>query len=542
MIYQINKIIIDTLNFNITIDGVVKEVERQVFDIIVFLVENRHRLVTRQEFFDTVWSGKIVSDGSLSSQIKKARQVLGDDGHKQAFIKTLHCRGFQFVADTIEIKPQAKPNLALTTETELAPDSLINSYLTTKPKPLLLPDKPSVAVMDFEEIGHSEKGTMLANGLTSDINSSLSRLSNLFITARASTKVLSKLALSSKEIAQRLGVHYLVYGNTQCFKSRFKVTISVVDGINDTEIWSEHFDKALDDMFEVQGEITSAIVVAMDFAIEQAEIARSFLISTENLSAWENYHRGLWYLNKTNLEDVQRAQNFFNKAVVLDPQFSRAYAGLSFTHMSAQLLSSIKTDSDYDIQKAYEFSWRSIDACPVESMGYMTLGRVSFFTHEAEKALQAFDKGISLNPNYTSCHFALGMASAYAGSTEQADKHLDKGERLSPFDPLLFSKKMSSATSLVRQKKYTKAASVSLIATYYPNAFFTTYAIAAACQQLAGNNTKAQEFAKKALTLNPHFSIEDYLRFLPFSENATKQLMVNALHDSGIPFQNDSVH
>ena len=118
--------------------------------------------------------------------------------------------------------------------------------------------------------------------------------------------------LSSKEVGERLGVRYLVYGNLQQIAKRVRVTLSIVDASHDAEIWSEHFDHSLDDLFLAQEEMTNVIVNATDSAIEQAEIERSFLIPTEDLSAWENYHRGLRYFDQTN--DVERAQTFLKKS------------------------------------------------------------------------------------------------------------------------------------------------------------------------------------------------------------------------------------
>jgi len=529
MFYRIENIEIDSLNFRLTIDGTAATVEPQVFDLIIYLITRRDRLVTRQELFDNIWADRVVSEDSLSSHIKKARKVLGDDGKQQRVIKTIHGRGFQFIADTEELNPQqdATGYTGLTAKTYRKPIS----------KPLELPDKPSLAVMDFDDLGASEGGTLFAYGLTTDINATLSRLPHLFITARASASIVSQLNETPTEVAKRLGVHYLVYGQTQYQAKRVKVTLSVVDAINDTEIWSEHFDRSFSDLFQIQTDIANAIVVAIDATIEKMEIERAFLIPTEDLSAWENYHRGIWNINTTTAKGQEETQYFLNKAISLDSRFSRAYAALSYSHMSIKLLD-ISTENGGDIEKSYAYAMRSIDYCKFEAMGYMSLGRVSFFSHEPERALKYLNHGLQLNPNYAYCHALKGIASAHAGCTDQALHHLAVAERLSPFDSLLFAMKMAQATSLIRQKKFPEAVEVSLLASSYSNAFFSTYALTAACLELSGDINEARQYVKKALEINPAYSVETYMQFLPFSEKSTQLLISNAMEKAGMPIIN----
>lgn len=540
MLYRIKNIEINTLSFNLIIDEVTVAVEPQVFDLIIYLIFHRNKLVTRKELFDELWSDKVVSDDSLSTHIKRARKVLGDDGNQQKLIKTIHGRGFQFIGDVEELSlPHEETDSLFIARADSNNSDLFNSnvgsYAAPEAKPLKLPDKPSVAVMDFVDTGASDNGALFAYGLTADISATLSRLPNLFISARASVTTLTQFNLSAKEMARRLGVHYLVFGNTQLLNNRVTVTLTVVDGINDFELWSEHFDRPLDDLYDIQKEITGNIVVAIDAAIEQSEIVRAFLIPTEDLSAWENYHRGIWHINRTTMKDVDQSQFYFDRAIALDSRFSRAYAGLSFSYMSRQLLKSIDADNDDDLKKAHDYARRSIDYCQFESMGYMSLGRALFFNYEPDRALQSLDHGLELNPNYFQCHATKGVVAAHAGCTTQAELHLEIAERLSPLDSLLFSMKMAQATLLVRQHKYADAAKISLQATHYPNAYFTTYALAAACLQLAGKLSEANRYANKLLKIKPGYSIESYLKFLPFSEVSTKQLITLAMQDAGIP-------
>ena len=177
--------------------------------------------------------------------------------------------------------------------------------------------------------------SLLATGLTTDINASLARQAHFFVIARASSHHISKKELAANEAGESLGVRYLIYGNVKQIAKRIRVSISVVDAMNNTEIWAEHFDRTLDGFFQMQDDITHAVVTTIDSKIEQAEINRSFLIPTENLSAWESYHRGLWYIDRTSIKDVESAQYFFKKAIKQDNRFLSCLCRLSlYTYKS----------------------------------------------------------------------------------------------------------------------------------------------------------------------------------------------------------------
>jgi tetratricopeptide (TPR) repeat protein len=171
-------------------------------------------------------------------------------------------------------------------------------------------------------------------------------------------------------------------------------------------------------------------------------------------------------------------------------------------------------------------------------MGYMSMGRACFFSHEHEKALKYLNQGLKLNPNYAYCHAIKGIAAGHAGSSMEALHHLKIAERLSPFDSLLFAMKMAEATALIRQGKFVKATEISLLASSYPNAFFSTFALTATCLQLIGRTVEASEYVKKALQMNPTYSVEAYMQFLSFSEDSTKRLISNAMQEAGMPLTN----
>lgn len=459
--------------------GSPKKLEPLIFKLLIYMLENPDRVLTRDELISNIWESRVISDSALSAAMCATRQAIGDTASKQKYIKTVSGSGYRFIAEFTKLSNKTLSNKKSSID---IPDSS-QFDLNSEPSSLLaLPDKPSVAIMNFVNIGSNEEGELLSYGLTVEINSSLARLPHFFVIARASASISSKLNLSSKEVGERLGVRYLVYGNLQQIAKRVRVTLSIVDASHDAEIWSEHFDHSLDDLFLAQEEMTNVIVNATDSAIEQAEIERSFLIPTEDLSAWENYHRGLRYFDQTN--DVERAQTFLKKAIVQDTRFSRAYAGLSYTQTSRRILeASPISKMNAELLKAIEYSQKSIDYCPNDALGYMSLGRATLFSNRVKEAIPFFDQSISLCANMSHSYSLKAQLMSRLGSDYvQANQLIGKAERLNPqSNANLFTTKMVRAVLMIGQGKYTEAAAFSMQATFYNDTYFLIYALAAAC-------------------------------------------------------------
>ena len=537
-----------TATYEVLYKNRLQQIEPLVFKLLNYMLEHPDRVLSRDELMNEIWSSRVISDSALSAAICAARHAIGDTGKKQRCIKTVSGHGYRFIAqftctESNDVLAKNKPIQM----TNCLTDTIINVTAPYTEKesalsPLTLPDKPSIAVMDFVDLSEEGKGALLAYGLASEVNSGLARLPHFFVIARDSATVLAKQGLSAQTVGRQLGVRYLVYANIEKLPKRVQVTLSLIDAVQNTEIWSEHFDRSYDDIAPIRDAMISTIVFAIDSAIEQAEIERAFLTHTENLSAWENYHRGLWHIDRTTIADVDAAQQFFQQAIALEPRFSRACAGLAYTYVSRHLLNDVSTEkNDNVMQKAYDYAQRSLDYCPHEAMGYMVFGRALFFDKRYKQALQMHDHGLQHNPNDVHCHYLKGVSSLALGMNRQAQQYLDKAERLSPFNLLQFSVHMVRAVSLANQKKYEDAVEASLRATYYDNAYFSTYAIATACLQLAGRTEQAQQYATKVLTLKPNYSTELYQCLTPHADEKTRALFINAMQSAGIP-ERSTVH
>ncbi|MEX2126227.1 MAG: hypothetical protein WD795_20210 [Woeseia sp.] len=397
-----------------------------------------------------------------------------------------------------------------------------------------LPEMPSLAVLDFAVLDSHADGAVLANGLAVDLNSRLAQLPSLFVIARQSAARIDALRLAPRQIGAKLGVRYLISGSTQRDDKRVRTTVTLMDVTDESELWSEHFDRPLDDIFQVQDDITNAVIAAIEPAIERAEMQRALIKPPDSLTAWEYFHRGLWHCFRFTAKDNEIAHQLFKHAVSLDPHFSRAHAGISFTHFSRAFLNAVP-NVEREIGEALEAGRQSVDFDGRDAMGHWALGRALFLSRLHDDALVAIDRSLAVNPNYAQGHYARGFIGIHAGIDEASLPSLDMAQRLSPFDPLLFAMKSSRGLSLASQGKYGEAAAWAIRATHEPNAHFHIYAIAAACLDLAGRSADARNNARWVIERHPQYSVEVFRRSFPHKDEAHREPLLAALERAGIP-------
>ena len=399
---------------------------------------------------------------------------------------------------------------------------------------LELPDKPSVAVLGFSDLGSHEDGPVLAEGLSTDLTLSLGRFHGLFVTARASSVRLATGSIDLTRAGGMLGVRYLVHGTTQRLRRRVRVTAILTDAQSNRIVWSEHFDRALGDFFSVQEDLSIAIASALEPEIARAEVERVSLKAPEDLTAWECYHRAMWHCYHFTADHTERAYQLLQRALVLEKGFARAHAGLSFTHYSRAFLNATPAPGAA-VALALEHGQLSVDLDEKDAMGHWTLGRARFLACEHDQAMQSVKRSLATNPSFSQGHYALGFVEAHSGMLHQALPDLDAAERLSPLDPLLFAVEGARAISHVIAGRYEEAAVWSVRATAEPHAHFHIQAIAGACLSMAGRQAEAERFVQRACLAHPGYSIQIFERSFPQKFEAHRALMTEALRKAGVP-------
>jgi DNA-binding SARP family transcriptional activator len=372
--------------------------------------------------------------------------------------------------------------------------------------------RASVAVLAFSEAGGPGGA---ADGLTHDVITRLAKLRSLFVIAEGSVFALRDRRVAPEEAARMLDVDYAVSGSLRRLGRRFRVTAELTETRSARVVWAEEFDLEGDEAFGAIDEIGNRIVASVASEIETTERNRAILRPPSSLDAWEAHHRGLWHMYRFNREDNTRALHFFEAAVQLDPTFSRAHAGISFTHFQNAFQG--WTERQPEIERAYAAANQSLLADDRDPAAHCAMGRALWLRGSQDSAVAELETSIELSPNFATGHYALAFVHSQAGDARAAIEYSDHSRVLSPFDPLLFAMLGARAMALARLGRAEEAAEWAVRAAARPNAHEHVLGIATYCLALAGRLDEARAQLALIRRTRPRYGIEDFLSAMHFS-------------------------
>src|SRR4051812_23693351 len=427
---------LDSVQQELRHHGAAVPIEPQVFDVLAYLVQHRTRIVSKDELFETVWRGRMVSDSTLSSRISAARRVIGDDGNQQALIRTQHKRGFRFVgevkeADVAPASPEPAGHQNKETVSEDAPALAPAAVLSD---PLPLPSKPSIAVLPFQNMSGDQEQEYFADGLTDDIITGLSQQQWFFVIARNSSFAYKDEAIDVRQVASQLGVRYVLEGSVRKSASRVRVTGQLIDATLGNHLWAERYDRELSDIFELQDEITTRVVGSVSPQILIAEAARVRRKTPQKIEAWDLVMQALPCMWRMTTEDHGRAQDLLLEAITLDPEYAHAYALLGWTYITMFNLDTGRPIHEFT-ERALDAGTRAVELDDQDPWAHLVLGLAHARRRHPKPALMHLSKAIELNPNFALGHAGLGYGLPAGGQPERGLDVLEQAHRLSPRDP-----------------------------------------------------------------------------------------------------------
>jgi TolB-like protein len=371
-----------------------------------------------------------------------------------------------------------------------------------------------------------------ADGLAFDVITRLAKLRSMFVIAQGTVFALHERNVRPQEAARMLGVDYVASGAVQRQGNRLSVMVELTETRSARIVWTEIFNHILDDAFLVLDEIGNRIVSSIATEIETVERNRAVLKPPASLDAWEAHHRGLWHMYRFNSADNELARHFFDMAIRLDPTFSRAHAGLSFTHWQNAFQGWARRD--IEIEKAYAAASQSLMADDRDPGAHWAMGRVLLLRGRQDQSIFELERAIDLSPNFALGHYMVALVHAQSGDPSAAIPASDRSRHLSPFDPLLFGPLGARAMALVRLGRFEEAAEWGLKAASRPNAHAHIQAIAALSLTLAGRRDEAQRYLAAIRKTVPHYRLEDFLTAMQFAPDGMK-LFSDAARDIGMP-------
>jgi DNA-binding SARP family transcriptional activator/TolB-like protein len=391
--------------------------------------------------------------------------------------------------------------------------------------------RASIAVMPFvDRAAAPDPRGGSADALAHDVITRLAKLRSLFVIAQGTVFALHEREVGAEQAGRMLDVDFVVSGSLQRRGARIKVTVELTETRSARIVWTEIFNQKLDDAFEVLDEIGNRIVASVASEIELIERNRAILKPPSSLDAWEAHHRGLWHMYRFNRADNERAHHFFETAVRLDPTFSRAYAGLSFTHFQNAFQGWGKREPE--IERAYQAAGQSLMADERDPAAHWAMGRSLWLRGAHEQGVVELERAIELSPNFAIGHYTLAFVHSQAGNAQVAIEYSDHSRKLSPFDPLLFGMLGARAMALVRLGRFEEAAEWALKAAARPNAHAHILAIAAYCLAMAARSDEAREHLAAIRRRQPGYRVDDFLAAMQFEPGAA-ELFRNAAKTLG---------
>ncbi|HXX46758.1 MAG TPA: transcriptional regulator [Myxococcota bacterium] len=397
------------------------------------------------------------------------------------------------------------------------PSRAIELEMVERPEPRASgPHRASVAVMPFADESPEARlpGGGPAEGLALDVLTRLAKLRSLFVIARGTVFALHERGIAPEAAGRMLDVDYMVAGSLARRGKRLRVSVELSETRSARIVWAEVFDREADDAFAVIDEIGNRIVASVAHEIEAAESARAILRPPSSLDAWEAHHRGLWHMYRFNRADNERAQQFFQTALGLDPTFARAHAGLSFTHFQNAFLD--WGERGPEIERAYATAGQSLLADDRDPAAHWAMGRALWLRGSHPQSLAELERAVDLSPNFALAHYTLAFVHSQAGDAQAAIEFSDHSRVLSPFDPLLFAMLGARAMGLARLGRFDEAAESGAQAAARPNAHEHVVAIGAYTLALAGRLAEARAHMAAILKRRPDYRIADFLRAMHF--------------------------
>lgn len=499
-------------------------VERQPLDVLVHLITHADRVVSRDELIDAVWDGRIVSDATVSTAIKQARRAVGDTGSDQKVIRTIHGRGFRFVAEA-----QAAPEVRVTTVTEPDPPEVFQQAHATD---LAGSGRPSLAVLRFQCLGTSDNGNHLASALPAELISSLSRLGWLHMIARGSSFRFDPDTATPEEVGRLLGVRYLVTGVIEVIGEMMTISIEVLSTADGTLVWSDRFATSFADIHISRVEMISSIISALELEVPKHEATASRRLSEAEFDAWSHYHLGLSHVFRFNPGDNRIAAEHFDAAVRLDPNFSRARAGKSFVHWQNAFMQ-FGDDRRNLLSRAIEEARIAIDIDPNDPFAAFNLGRARWLEGDLDAGLTWLDRSLQINPNSAQSHYSRGLLKILHGMPGEGSESSKKAITLSPLDPLLYGMHASRALAAIMQDDTETAMQIAERATQAPGAHFYIGMIAAIANELHGNKQSAARWRARVLKERPDATGEMFLQAFPFGNDLDREKFAKAFRQAG---------
>ena len=478
----------------------------RAFDVLCALVDRAGELVSKTQLFELVWPGLIVEENNLQVHISTLRKLIGAE-----LIATIPGRGYRFTANVTKHGSQWPVAAAAA--------------------PLPVSTARSVAVLPFVNLSDDQEQEYFSDGLAEDIISKLTRSPWLFVIARNSSFVYRKPLPPAVDVCRALGTRYLVTGTVRRSGAVMRVTADLVDGLNNETLWSQRFDRPLTALFEVQNEISTSIVSAIEPVYLRREELHNSRSDTPNMQYWELLMRARWHFWRSTREHVDAARVCLTNALIAKPDDPSCLALMSFTHMS-RVWAGWAPNAKQEILEANRLALRAVRQDDTDSFAHFTLGTALSCAGNIPQAIAELEHALFLYPEFAGAAGELGRLLAFSGRTEEAVEYVLQAIDASPHDPHLSLWVRTRAISCFVDEDYPSAVKYALQATAKRPDWFFNYYLLAASQAAAGSLDAARKSLAQGQNYGP-YTMQVLRIGHPFVDESVLKRFVDNLHTAG---------
>jgi len=395
-----------------------------------------------------------------------------------------------------------------------------------------LPDKPSIAVLPFDNLSGDPDQEYFSDGLTEEIIAALSSVPKLFVIARNSTFTYKGKPVKVQQVSEELGVRYVLEGSVRKAGNKVRITAQLIDALNGHHLWAQRYDRNLSDIFSVQDEITKNIITAMQVKLTEGEEVKAASKGTNNLEAYLKYLQANELINKINPESNALAKKLAEEAIALDPEYAWAYYVLGRSHMVDVWVGSSKFPKE-SIGKAIELVQKAIALDGTNVHAHCLLGFLYSMTNQHDKAIAQAEKSVALNPNSAIAHFLMGKTLSFAGSWKESIPEYKIAMRLNPIPPNNYL--WSLGLSFAYTEQYEEAKKWCEKAVHQEANDLLARIMMTVVYSLSGYDEKARTEANEVLRIQPKFSLEKYKKKITYKREVDRELFFSALRKAGLP-------
>jgi TolB-like protein len=461
--------------------------EPQVFDLLVYLVRHRDRVVTKEDLLRAVWGGRIVSDSTLTSRISAVRRAVGDSGEGQRLIRTVPRKGIRFVG---AVRDEPHPE---------AVDA--RAVVAREPSRTALSDKPSIAVLPFANLSGDPEQEYFADGMVEEIITALSRIRWLLVIARNSSFTYKGHAVGIKQLGQDLGVRYVLEGSVRKAGERVRISAQLIEAASGAHLWADRFDGSLEDVFEFQDTVAIRVAGVIEPALQVAEAARLAKRATDDLTAYDLYLRA-YAMFFTSARQIPDALRLLEQAIERDPGYGPALAWAAVCCLRL-CMDGRSDDIEAERGKGADFARRSLQVAGDDPGIFANAAlALAYFGEDIEAMMTLVDRALAFNPSFARGWYVSACLRLWAGQPEVAIEHAEASRRLSPRAQVGFSFTIIGG-ALFFERRFDEATPMLLLAIQEDPDYPPPYRYLASCYAHMDRLDEAREIVRRLRAITP---------------------------------------